>query len=334
MWFRALMGFTERGPADVRRRIEVHGDRMTSKATGENYGCGRLELPSLAELRRRAAPPDGRPNRLREQVADVQQLHRDPALAGAVFQAASQFNLLEMTGPQVTPERGVGIYIDDRTQGPACAIACGAGTIYRNYFVPVPGPPGEPPQIGQTADRQLDCLADIGAALGNDGERLWRMRNGYALLTALGLRKVGPMIGALSPEARDALGAKLRIGLHHDVEVTLKGGGHRVTQVYGSALPVAYGEGATAEWEALARLVLDASYEATLLAAAETPARRVFLTLLGGGVFGNPADWITGAIERALDRVGPRGLEVAIVSYGRSNPAVRALVQGWARPFR
>ena len=56
------------------------------------------------------------------------------------------------------PEDGVDRYEYDRTQGPACAIACGAGTIYRNYFVPIDG------DIGQTAHRQLNGLADLAAA--------------------------------------------------------------------------------------------------------------------------------------------------------------------------
>ena len=36
-----------------------------------------------------------------------------------------------------TPEMGVTGYVNDRTQGPCCAIACGAGTVYRNYLAPV-----------------------------------------------------------------------------------------------------------------------------------------------------------------------------------------------------
>jgi hypothetical protein len=46
---------------------------------------------------------------------------------------ASQFNLLEMTGPSVTPEDGVTRYKDDPTQGPACAIAAGAATILHRH---------------------------------------------------------------------------------------------------------------------------------------------------------------------------------------------------------
>ncbi|MBY4594626.1 hypothetical protein K3217_03625 [bacterium BD-1] len=102
-----------------------------------------------------------------------------PEYEGALFQVASQFNALEMISPTVTPEEGVTRYACDRTQGPACAMAAGAATTYRNYFVPV----GD--QIGQTALRQLDGLADIGAelsrALGRPVSDLWSMQNGYAL---------------------------------------------------------------------------------------------------------------------------------------------------------
>jgi hypothetical protein len=42
-----------------------------------------------------------------------------------------------------SPEQGIDIHEHDHTQGPACAIAAGAGTIYRNYFARVNGPNGE-----------------------------------------------------------------------------------------------------------------------------------------------------------------------------------------------
>ena len=81
-----------------------------------------------------------------------------------------------MVGPTVTPELGVTRYKDDPTQGPACAIAAGAATIYRNYFAPVDG------SHGQTTKRQLDGLADLGAslsaALNQPLNALWRMQNG------------------------------------------------------------------------------------------------------------------------------------------------------------
>ena len=76
-------------------------------------------------------------------TGDVRHMHKSPENAGALFQVASQFNMLEMTGPEVTPEHGVTIYQYDGTQGPACAIAAGAATIYRNYFAPIGGSEGQ-----------------------------------------------------------------------------------------------------------------------------------------------------------------------------------------------
>ncbi|QDV61150.1 hypothetical protein Mal65_02730 [Crateriforma conspicua] len=67
---------------------------------------------------------------LRNWLATLRSLHRDAANANAVFQFASQFNCLERAAPHVIPEGGVGIYQNDRTQGPVCSVCAGAGTIY------------------------------------------------------------------------------------------------------------------------------------------------------------------------------------------------------------
>jgi hypothetical protein len=47
-------------------------------------------------------------------TGDVRQMHQAPENARAMFQVASQFNLLEMVSPSVTPEDGVRRYQDDR----------------------------------------------------------------------------------------------------------------------------------------------------------------------------------------------------------------------------
>ncbi len=320
MWFERLMGFVEQSPDQVRANIKHDGETLVSAVNGRRVTCGRLETPSLAELRRSTVgPTQGGARTATEVVGDVTALHEDPGNAGALFQAASQFNLLEMTGPDVTPEQGVGIYEYDRTQGPACAIACGGGTILRNYFVEVDG------QLGQTATRQIDCLADLGAALGGPGH--WDMRNGYAIATEEGLQQVNAQLKAASEERRDELRGLLRIGVQHDVEVI--GTDHLVTQVYGSALPVAYVESPPSQWEPLARLVLEASYEATILTARKCGIAKVYLTLLGGGVFCNDDAWIGDSVLRALSMADR--LDVHIVSYGRSKPVVRRIIEAHRR---
>ena len=165
MWFESLTGFKENDGARVADRIREDGPFLESTVNGRRMQRGDFSVVSLADLRRRRDNGDPIPyvgeTTVREVVADARELHADPEVAGATFQVASQFNMLEMTSPKITPEAGVARYELDPTQGPACAIACGAGTIHRNYFVPVDG--GGHLVRGQTADRQLDGFADLAA---------------------------------------------------------------------------------------------------------------------------------------------------------------------------
>lgn len=334
-WFERLTGFREDGYEATRQRLAVHGDELVSRVNGKRFGIGELSLPTLADLRRRVDPSRGRRTSVQAMAGDARKLHRDPQFAGALFQVASQFNLLEMPSQDVTPERGVAGYAWDNTQGPACAMAAGAATIYRNYFVPVDG------VAGQTADRQLDALAGLGAQLseltGKPREALWSMRNGYALATADGLAAVSQLLESTSAELRDLLRGHLAIGVHRNVQVTDVDGAERrlVSQAFCSALPVAYSRLPRGDWAPFARLVLEASYEATLLAAAEQAqaggANTVLLTRVGGGVFGNDPAWIDHAIERALICVENAGLDVRIVAYREISPEDRGIVDRWNR---
>lgn len=139
-WFRRLTGFEEAGYHETQDRLEVRDGRLHSSVNGRSFGIGTLELVSLDELRRRAVvPSDVAGLKVDFIQADARRLHRQRESAGALFQVASQFNLLEMVDYRVTPELGVACYEGDPTQGPACAIAAGAATIFRNYFAPVGG---------------------------------------------------------------------------------------------------------------------------------------------------------------------------------------------------
>lgn len=327
MWFERLTGFSEESPEQVRDLLRIDDDRLTSAVNGKSWVFGELEVVSLGDLRRKleGLPGNGRPITLSEVVADVQNLHLDTGNRGALFQVASQFNLLEMVSPDKTPEKGVGIYERDFTQGPACAIAAGAGTIYRNYFADVRG------RKGQTETNQIDCLEDLGELLGNEDDCLWETQNGYALATIAGLEKIGGRIqNMLAPEI-DRLRDSVKVGVQWGTQVTLRGASHLVSQVYCSALPVAYSMHSSSEWEEFGRLVLEAAYEATLCAACLNHERngsnRVFLTLLGGGAFGNDEAWIVAAMNRAFEIHRDSGLDVRIVSFERPSPVLEPLIR-------
>lgn len=335
-WFNDLFGFEEPSPQQVRTHLEVDGTVLRSRVNGASYKIGMLETPSLQELRMRAGrapadqppvnPASKAPIQVRNVVGEAGALHADPRNAGALFQVASQFNLLEMVSPGISPEDGVTRYAYDRTQGPACAIAAGAATVYRNYFAIVDG------IEGQDAGRQIDCLRDVHQTLSPDGQPLWEMRTGYALPTASTLAHFNRRYSELGEDGRDALRAALRIGIHRDVEVTRSRSRQLVSQAFCSALPLSYSSAGSSEWESFARLILEAAYEGTLLAAVENASRHpsapVYLTQLGGGAFGNRTGWIVAAMERAFDRLADSGLDVRIVHYSGVSDRFRGLERG------
>ena len=330
MWFETLTGFREESPDQVRKNISVDGETLKSHVNGREFVSGVLETPSLQELRGRVHSNELNAGKIsvREIISNVQHLHADETNSGALFQVASQFNLLEMVSPDVTPEHGLDGYEYDLTQGPACAIAAGAGTIYRNYFAEVNG------QIGQSADNQINCLIDIGEALGNSGNRLWEMRNGYALASERGLIEITNRLKSANDSEIDELRRLLRIGIQWNTEVTIADSKHRVSQAYCSALPVAYSHHSSELWSEFARLVLDASYEASFCAGIlnnlQNGNNTLYLTLLGGGAFGNKREWILNAVHRSLNLYEDVGLDVAIVSYGHSNKYVQELMGNFA----
>jgi len=183
---------------------------------------------------------------------------------------------------------------------------------------------------GQTSSRQLDGLADLGDALARDlgqpVKSLWTMRNGYALCTREGLDAIARYMTRQDEGQMDLLRGKLCIGVHSDVEVTdvESPDPPHVSQAFCSALPVAYSRVPAAHWRVFASFVLEAAYEATMLAGVLNARRNrsniVLLTRLGGGAFGNDDEWIHAAIRRALQKAAPFGLDVRLVSYAAPSP--------------
>ena len=325
-WFEKLTGFDELPTDQVRENLRVDGERLISLANDRTLVAGEFTTPALEHLRASIEiPASGQQIRVAEKVADIQSLHQDPKNENAVFQVASQFNCLEMASPHAIPEAGVGIYQNDWTQGPACCICAGAGTIFRNYFVELNG------QLGQSADHQVDCLAGIDRYFDNATNRYWQMQNGYCLPTAAGLAAIEEKLASLSQDEREQLGGKLMVGYQAGTEVTIGDSNHFVSQVFCSALPVAYSDVPSSNWDHFPRLILDATYELTFYLALQNQIKndcdKLYLTLVGGGVFGNKLDWILSSIDRSLRLFASSGLDVKIVSYGASKKAIVKLAQ-------
>jgi len=111
----------------------------------------------------------------------------------------------------------------------------------------------------------------------------------------------------------------------------------RVSQSFCSAVSASYSKTKIDAWEPLAKLALDAAYEATLLAAvvSKSKNKRVWLTFLGGGAFGNKKEWICNAIGKAIAKCNKLPLDVRISHYKRlDKDAIKMIDQAHLRHLK
>ncbi len=331
-WFEKITGFKEKDYDQVHNNISVSGQNLLSKVNQKNYSIGYFECLSLKELRKKSL------NQIRTEeksscsiiIDDVRNLLNSSTNNGSIFQVASQFNCLEMVSPDVTPDQGITRYEWDRTQGPACSIAAGAATIYRNYFIPINK------DFGQTAKRQINNLDSLTEKLAEDmncdTSDLWSIKNGYVITNEKAQNQIDTHLSNCNENDLDQYRQLLKIGIHWNVQVTtsLENQQPIVSQVFCSALPVAYNKANPSSWSRIAQLILEASYEATLLTGIinkkSNGNNSLFLTLLGGGVFGNKKEWIQQAIIRALEIFKYSGLDIKIVSFSEPNNLIKNLI--------
>jgi len=311
---------------------------MESLANNKKFGVGFFDTPSLGALRKRAAETE-LPGRIRvcNEIGGVAEKHAELENRHATFQVASHFNCLELVDPSATPQDGVTGYVNDRTQGPACSLACGAATVFRNYFVRVRTTTGL--QEGQTQDNMINNLSQVGQLVGNVPEgRLFKVSGGYTMASQEQLEELDRRLHTFEQRGLlDSVRSALCVGVQYDAQVTATDWGRTifddpaqtVTQVLCSACAVAYNTSTQPEsWHRFASIVLEAAYEAVLYVAllsavryrGKHGSRRVFLTCLGGGVLGNPLPWVVAAMRRALEKFRACNLDVRIVTYAGDVP--------------
>lgn len=310
-WFHQAFGFTERNYRETRDEFDITDDVLTSKASGRQFHIGPFEVLSLGTLLRRLAQtePQNLGIRFRNLRADFYDLYTQADNAGAVFQVESLGNCLQT---MEKPERGVTCYAAYALQGSASAIACGAGTVFRNFFVN---------GTGQGSGHQLNCLSELGEFLRNDAEGFWEMKDGFCIpRPPYKIKEIGERFEKLRIQGHSAnLKESVQVGVHWDTEVT--DGGHRVCQVFCTSAPVGLSKAVKAsEWEPLATLLLECSFNATLAAASLLAAQRkqrvkVFLTELGAGSHGNRKSWIIRALDKVLTLYEHAPLDVTLVHF-------------------
>jgi hypothetical protein len=227
-----------------------------------------------------------------------------------VFQAASNFNAVESTSESIPPDRTFFStnYIYDDTQGPAASISAGAAAITRVH-APFYDPATAPSDWRQTANHQINLLDDDEVAAHIP------VVNGYAVL-----RKGLPEFPSVGSSGYERLLRSTRIAYHRSVQVTTSGiseatednagcyvavdntTNQRIDQIFVAALNI---EEVTnyhldSQQDNLRqKFVLQSAFDGTYLGAIVNRRKHLYLTLIGGGVFGNNIKYIWNAIIQA-----------------------------------
>eukprot|EP00981_Chlorochromonas_danica_P005194 scaffold1046_cov162-Ochromonas_danica.AAC.24 len=283
-WFNELFGL-----AEPKLLSAVHSnfvlspkhDCIMSLANGRVYQVGSFSTPTVADLRERALQMLSLRAYRRVSLevdhlltGDILEWHHNHPFA--TFQAASQFNCLDFPQQTCTPEDGITHYASVRSQGQSCALACPGGALYRNYFLPVWDEDKQCFQSGQSADLQINNLALLEEALGNREMGYWNVRNGY--INVESKDKLLELAERLSsPSAQRLFRDKVQLGWQEDVEAAYEG----------------------TLWAGILNMMQHEKDDHPR----GNKCREIFLTLLGGGVFGNEISWISDSLLRALKSV-------------------------------
>jgi protein-tyrosine phosphatase len=304
-----------RAAADLLARVETEVARApercfgfdaagnaTLSAAGRTFNAGRFTTVAVDELRARLASRARAVDRRillsvlhgAHPAGDIGTLQAT-ASPGTLFQVASQFNCLEATGPFVARVRD---YVGDSTQGPRASVSALAGTFLRHYAAPAP----DGGRFVQTDRRCINLLEDV------FGPSVAELRCGY--LQTSHVRDMDALASALAERF-----GRIRVGVHAGVEVVfghdwsgpVPGSPRLISQVFTSTMALggySRDDGGPALADAR-RHLLRGAYLGTLLAAIDLGCETIVLTLVGGGVFGNPIRDIWDAIDWAVAQAEP-----------------------------
>jgi hypothetical protein len=255
---------------------------------------------------------------------------------GGMFQAASQFNALECKNDQTSSynPRFFTMYKDDGTQGPTLSLTAIYSAIARRDCIYIKD------DKKSQYEKPLNYLSEVKDKNGNS---YFNVNNGY--FQSYGVSKEE---FPKDSKTLENLRGKVKVVFQKDIPIihdTRARPFHEVMglterfeahQVFTAAMDIsqstgkyAMGKGPQATSDPYQKFkpyvpdendlrcvdfVLDAAYESSYLAAHYCGAKTLWLTLVGGGVFGNPIENILKAINVNHERWG-RGLSVIVCDF-------------------
>lgn len=299
-WFRPCFGVTEHELMMSRENWFAHGRFKNG------WQAGRFTWPSVAELVQQvdalpAAKDPPRTELVVEDGVDIGKLQAKLTTEDrAMVQIASNFNCLECASRVSLPDGGrlVSGYAADCTQGPAASFGVPAASLLRCHYAFYDAE-GDPSRWGQTAERQVELLADVRQYFGTcvNGKMTWDGKE-----DELKAGQVGEVSQAI------------RVGVHEDAQVIFSKWRRTLTKLPEPFPLVDQVLVASANWgdsgmmpskkqlEHRTRAALRAAYDGAYLAAILRGRHLLLLTLVGGGSFSNPIAMVLDELAAAHKR--------------------------------
>lgn len=330
-WFENIFGFKE-DPVNIYKYFNItnkNGIQILNQIkTNQQFIAGTFTTQTLQNLQQKSkywiqqhSSTNHKYNKTQIKIThkaihDILEYHNTPEDNNirVTFQCASQFNCLEFPSENYIPEFGITNYVYDLTQGPACAIACPAGTLFRNYFVNIDK------QIGQNKTIQINNLDVVENIMQSyDNYPFWHVKNGYVFSTIDKLNKLNTILNNDKIISKKILNS-IKVGIQANTEVLMKNKNeplctttkHKlVTQIYCSAISCSYSHINVSYWEPFACIILDSIYESTLWSSLlyapvckilNSNHYKVYLTFIGGGAFGNKLSWIINSMAKSIKK--------------------------------
>jgi len=288
------------------------GLNLTNVVTKQATQCGKLKVVPVLELVKSLANKNSESRVMFEiitredndpqsvqyvDVAFYQALERKNERV--LFQVASNFNGIEAICDDLSPDMPsfTEQYIYDRTQGPIASISAGGAAIARVHAAFYEDSQSSDKWC-QTSDHQINILKDL--------SEHFPTQNGYVILSG----KEPPL--PKTQEGQHELFNKIHVCYHENIQVTT---GHHtpqalelvniskpiIDQVFCAAINIHQGQSgkfnkAVPDVEERCKFILNSIYASTYISAIAHNRTHLFLTLIGGGAFGNQRKWIYSSI--------------------------------------
>ena len=257
-------------------------------------------------------------------LVDVAQLQAAPENRGALFQVASNMNTVEAATENSMPDSDdfVTVYLNDKTQGPIASVSAAPAAIARVYTPFYDGIKANREEWGQSQDKQISMLYEL--------PEYYTVSNGY--IVNYGGESV------FEEKDIDSIVRRIHLGLHTNVQVVFgkREGGFMeclvdgdkavkkprkepikprktepqiISQITCAGMNLNQGQSGAdnkklPKSDVKARALLRAAYQGAYYAALSLGCKKLYLTLVGGGVFGNPLSVIFDEIVRAHRDIG------------------------------